>query len=246
MDLHAHRGGKPCRREHPARTPSSRGSDRSQPWQRAAASRIRARATPRRREASTTCTNNGKPGGVPQPRHAMAAAPTMSSSRPPTATITRSGAECGVYSSGTSCRTRAHVLPAGKSHLPILRDLVAFHELILSARRRRPRVRPARRGAGVKPRVLLVALDGATPAIVSPLLESGALPHLHRIVENGASGTLAGFPRRSYARWPGPRWPPGSAPRATASVPMWPYGPTGRESSPRAMGRGARGRSGKS
>src|SRR4051794_22332923 len=43
----------------------------------------------------------------------------------------------------------------------------------------------------MKRRVLLIALDGATPAIVSPLLEDGSLPNLKRIIEDGCWGTVS-------------------------------------------------------
>ena len=39
-------------------------------------------------------------------------------------------------------------------------------------------------------RVLLVALDGATQAILSPLLDANAAPTLARLVEAGTSGPL--------------------------------------------------------
>jgi predicted AlkP superfamily phosphohydrolase/phosphomutase/Tfp pilus assembly protein PilF len=41
-----------------------------------------------------------------------------------------------------------------------------------------------------KPRVLLVALEGATPAVASALLDTGDLPCLAHIVEGGCSGML--------------------------------------------------------
>ena len=46
----------------------------------------------------------------------------------------------------------------------------------------------------MKTRVLLVALDGATPAIISAPLDRGELPNLRRIVESGCSGTLVARP----------------------------------------------------
>jgi tetratricopeptide (TPR) repeat protein len=43
----------------------------------------------------------------------------------------------------------------------------------------------------MKPRVLLVGLEGAQRALISELMDEGALPHLQRIVESGCVGALA-------------------------------------------------------
>jgi Flp pilus assembly protein TadD len=46
----------------------------------------------------------------------------------------------------------------------------------------------------MKPRVVLVGLEGAQRALISQLLDEGALPHLQRIVESGCVGALATRP----------------------------------------------------
>src|SRR5215831_3390357 len=46
----------------------------------------------------------------------------------------------------------------------------------------------------MKPRVLLVGLDGADPALMSPLMDDGAMPRLTAIVESGCVGALAARP----------------------------------------------------
>ncbi|MGH9563784.1 MAG: alkaline phosphatase family protein, partial [Terracidiphilus sp.] len=45
-----------------------------------------------------------------------------------------------------------------------------------------------------KPKVLLIGWDGASWSNIHPLLDSGAMPALARIIENGVMGELAGLP----------------------------------------------------
>src|ERR1700761_2634529 len=53
-------------------------------------------------------------------------------------------------------------------------------------------------------KVFLLGLDGATWDILGPLVSEGALPHLARLMERGASGTLRSiFPPLSPVAWTG-------------------------------------------
>jgi tetratricopeptide (TPR) repeat protein len=45
-----------------------------------------------------------------------------------------------------------------------------------------------------KSRIVLIALEGASPEILSPLLDRGELPHLQSIIERGCSGALRATP----------------------------------------------------
>src|SRR3954468_9888212 len=53
-------------------------------------------------------------------------------------------------------------------------------------------------------RVFVLGLDGATWDVLRPLAEEGALPHLKRLMEQGAPGTLRSvFPPLSPVAWTG-------------------------------------------
>jgi predicted AlkP superfamily phosphohydrolase/phosphomutase len=53
-------------------------------------------------------------------------------------------------------------------------------------------------------KVFVLGLDGATWDILDPLVRAGELPHLARLVERGASGTLRSvFPPLSPVAWTG-------------------------------------------
>src|SRR5581483_9473332 len=53
-------------------------------------------------------------------------------------------------------------------------------------------------------KVFVLGLDGATWDILAPLARAGELPHLARLMENGASGTLESvFPPLSPVAWTG-------------------------------------------
>lgn len=53
-----------------------------------------------------------------------------------------------------------------------------------------------------RPRVLLIGIDGASPRVVGPLLESGRLPNLSHIAEAGVYGPLrSSFPLLSPRVW---------------------------------------------
>src|SRR3954466_2921664 len=53
-------------------------------------------------------------------------------------------------------------------------------------------------------RVFVLGLDGATWDVLRPLVDQGALPHLTRLMEQGAAGTLRSvFPPLSPVAWTG-------------------------------------------
>lgn len=55
---------------------------------------------------------------------------------------------------------------------------------------------------GVTPRVVLFGIDGADWAVINPLIAAGRMPHLARVVREGASGTLLSMePSASPSLW---------------------------------------------
>src|SRR3990167_7466735 len=54
----------------------------------------------------------------------------------------------------------------------------------------------------MKPKVLVIGIDGGTFDIINPLINKGSLPNLKRLIENGSSGILQStIPPVSPAAW---------------------------------------------
>lgn len=58
------------------------------------------------------------------------------------------------------------------------------------------------RNQAIRPRVLIIGLDGAPPALIERLTAAGAMPHCARLVREGALGILRSTPNyNSFSAW---------------------------------------------